>query len=108
MAHDSTDTGNICGGASSNSANTQQLVRRGAMRGWRNPWRVRFSGLNVAYDEEGYDYPVDNEGRLHLSLDPQTLSPRQRIKEMLEKIQKSSKDYVLVWSLLVPKSAKLI
>ena len=34
-----------------------------------NTRRVRFSRVNVVYDEEGYDYPIDDEGRLSVPLD---------------------------------------
>ena len=39
---------------------------RGRGRGGRP---VRFSGLNVVYDEEGNQYPIDDAGQLYVPLD---------------------------------------
>ena len=60
--------GNMTGGTSSYVASTQQSVvsERHKAWIWGNSRRVRFSGLNVVYDEEGYDYLVDNEGRIYI------------------------------------------
>ena len=52
----------------------KQWVQRGTMYGRRNAWRARFNGLNVVYDKEGYYYPIDNEGRIYVALDLQTVS----------------------------------
>ena len=57
LDRDCTQAGNMIGGTSSYAASTQQSVRRGTRRGQGNSQRVRFSGLNAIYDEEGYDYP---------------------------------------------------
>ena len=61
-------------------ASTQQSVQRGTRHGWGNSWRVKFSGLNVAYDKEGYDYPVDDEGRIYIPLDSQTVSETEHLE----------------------------
>ena len=39
---------------------------RGRGRGNR---QVRFSGLSVLYDDEGNQYPIDDEGQLYVPLD---------------------------------------
>lgn len=36
--------------------------------------RSRFSGLNVVYDEDGYEYPIDDEGRIYVPGDEPTVS----------------------------------
>ena len=74
MARDCAQPGNMTGGTSSHVARTQKSVQRGRKRGRGNSQRVRFSGLNIVYDEEGYDYPVDNEGRIYIPPDSQTVS----------------------------------
>ena len=45
-----------------------------------NSRRVRFSGLHVVYDEEGYDHPVDEEGRIYTPLDSQTVSETEHLE----------------------------
>ena len=32
---------------------------------------MQFNEFNVVYDEEGYDYPVDDEGKFYVPMDPQ-------------------------------------
>ena len=86
-ARDCTQVGNIFGATSSNVASTQQSVRRGTMRGRRGARRVGFSGLNVVYDEEGYDYPVDDERRIYVLLDLHSVSEA----EDLENTEKQTK-----------------
>ena len=70
----------MTGGTSSYVASTQQSVQRGTRHGQGNSQRVRFSGLNVVYDEEGYHYPVDNEGRIYVPLDSQTVSETEHLE----------------------------
>ena len=41
---------------------------------------MRFSGINVVYDEEGYDYPVGDEGRIDVHLDSQTVSETEHLE----------------------------
>ena len=69
-------------------ASTQRSVRRDTMRGDGHTRRMRFSGLNVVYDEEGYEYPVDDEGRIYVPLDAQTISEI----EDLENVQKETRN----------------
>ena len=64
-----------------------------------------FNGLNVVYDEEGLDYPVDNEGRIYFQLDPQTVCKAEDL-ENAGKRTKNQKDSVLKWALLVPQSVQ--
>ena len=70
----------MTGGTSSYVANTQQSVQRGTRLGWGNSRRVKISGLNVFYDEEGYDYPVDDGGRIYVPLDSQTVSETEHLE----------------------------
>ena len=39
----------------------------------RNERRVHFSGFKVVYDEERYDYPIDDEGRIYAPLEPKSV-----------------------------------
>ena len=59
----------MTGGTSSYVASTQESVQRGMRCGRGNSRRVRFSGLNVVYDKERYDYPIEDEGRRYVPLD---------------------------------------
>ena len=68
---------------------------------------MRFSGLNIVDDEEGYDYPIDNEGRIYVPLDSQTVSETEYL-ENTEKRTKNYNDSALVCPLLVPQSALLM
>ena len=77
----------MTGGISSCVASTQQSVQRGTRHGQGNARRVRFSEFNVAYNEEGYDYGVNDEGRIYVPLDPQTVSETAH----LENPQKGTK-----------------
>ena len=42
---------------------------KGPQRGRGRGRQVRFSGLNVLYDEEGNSYPIDESGQLYVPLD---------------------------------------
>ena len=57
------------------------------MREREGSWRVRFSGLNVVYNKEGYHYLVDIEGQFYVSLDAQTISET----EEMENVRKETK-----------------
>ena len=49
---------------------------------------MRFSGLNIVYDKEGYDYPIDDKGRICVPLDSQIVSET----EDLENAKKETKN----------------
>ena len=70
----------MTGRTSSYVASTQQSVQRGTRRGRGNSRRVRFSRLNVVYDEEGYDYRIGDEGRIYIPLDSQTVSETEHLE----------------------------
>ena len=60
-----TSSGGSSGPIRGNSSKSGQSgPRRGRGRGRH----VRFGGLNVLYDEEGNEYPVDDEGQLYVPL----------------------------------------
>ena len=63
------------------------------MRGRGNARRVIFSGLNVLYDEERYDYPIGGEGRIYVPLDPQIASE----VEDQENAEKQPKSYKILY-----------
>ena len=46
-----------------------QSVQRGTRGRGRGNRQVRFSGLSVLYDDEGNQYPIDDEGQLYVPLD---------------------------------------
>ena len=70
----------MTGDTSSYVANAYQSVQRGMRRGWENSRRVGFSGLNVVYDEEAYDYRIDDEGRIYVPLDSYTVSETENLE----------------------------
>ena len=70
----------MTGGTSSYVASTQQSVQRGTRRGRGNSRRVRFSGLNIVCDKEGYDYPIDDGGPINMPLDSQSVSETQHLE----------------------------
>ena len=84
LAGDCMQAGNISGGTCSKVASMQQLVRRGTMREWGGARRVRFSGMNIVYDEEGYRYPVDDEGKIYVPLDPHAFSEAEDLENTEE------------------------
>ena len=43
--------------------------QKGPQRGRGRVRQVRFSGLNVLYDDEGNSYPIDEAGQLYVPLD---------------------------------------
>ena len=48
---------------------SSQSVQKGTRGRGRGNRQVRFSGLNVLYDDEGNQYPVDDSGQLYVPLD---------------------------------------
>ena len=48
--------------------NSSKSGQSGPRRGRGRGRHVRFGGLNVRYDEEGNEYPVDDEGQLYVPL----------------------------------------
>ena len=48
---------------------TSQSVQKGTRGRGRGGRPVRFSGLNVVYDDEGNQYPIDDAGQLYVPLD---------------------------------------
>ena len=47
-------------------------VQRGTFSNRSRGRRTRFSGLNVVYDAEGQEYPVDDNGVIYIPADEQT------------------------------------
>ena len=90
LTHDCTQAGHMSGGNPSQVATTQSSVQRGKWGGRRGSWRARFSGLNVIYDDEGYDYPIDGEGSIYISMDIQTVS-KTKNTENTENVEKGTK-----------------
>ena len=86
MARDCTQAGQISG-TPSRVASTLSSVHRGTRRGWGSSRRARFSGLNVVYDDEGYDYPIDEEGRIYILMNIQTVSETENMENM-ENVEK--------------------
>ena len=41
---------------------------------------MRLSGFNLVYGEEGYNYPVNDEGRIYVPPDPQNISNANNTK----------------------------
>ena len=59
------------GGSTFNSGIQSRSVHRGISSTRSRGRRVRFSGLNVVYDAEGQEYPVDDTGMIYIPVDGQ-------------------------------------
>ena len=57
------------GSAGPSRGKFSQSGHKGPQRGRGRGRQVRFSALNVLYDEDGYEYPVDDAGQLYVPLD---------------------------------------
>ena len=60
------------GGSTSSIVNQSRFVQRGTSSNRSRGRRTRFSGLNVVYDAEGQEYPVDDNGVIYIPADKQT------------------------------------
>ena len=60
------------GGSTSSSVNQSRFVHRGTSSNRSRGRRTHFSGLNVVYDAEGQEYPVDDNGVIYIPVDEQT------------------------------------
>ena len=47
-------------------------MHQGINRNRSREQRTHFSGLNVVYDAEGQEYPVDDSGMIYIPADEQT------------------------------------
>ena len=52
--------------------NQSRFVHQGTSGNRSRGRRTRFSGLNVVYDAEGQEYPVDDSGMIYIPADEQT------------------------------------
>ena len=66
------------------SRSGQSGPRRGRGRGRQ----VRFGGMNVLYDEEGYEYPIDDYGQIYVPLQPEQTAA-ENIEEEIDKNTKN-------------------
>ena len=63
--------------------------------------------MNVLYDSEGYEYPVDDYGQIYVPLEAeQTVA--KTFEEEKPKETKNKKGLMLSWPLLVPLLAQLV
>ena len=60
------------GGSTSTSVNQSKNLQRGIFGNRSRGRRSRLSGLNVVYDAEGQEYPVDDNGVIYIPADEQT------------------------------------
>ena len=60
------------GGSTSSSVNQSRFVQRGTSSNRSGGRRTPFSGLNVVYDAEDQEYPVDDNGVIYIPADEQT------------------------------------
>ena len=60
------------GVSTSTSVNQSRFMQRGTSSNRSRGWRTRFSRLNVVYDAEGQEYPVDDNGVIYIPTDEQT------------------------------------
>ena len=72
LARDCPQTGAAPQGSSNAGSSRGTFVKsghKGPQRGRGRGRQVRFSGLNVLYDDEGNSYPIDETGQLYVPLD---------------------------------------
>ena len=72
LARDCPQTGAAPQGSSNAGSSRGTFVKsghKGPQRGRGRGRQVRFSGLNVLYDDEGNSYPIDEAGQLYVPLD---------------------------------------
>ena len=82
LDRDCTQAGHMSGGSPSYVATTQSSVQRGTRHGRGGSRRARSSGLNAVYNDEGYDYPIDDEGRIYIPMDMHTVSETENMENM--------------------------
>ena len=71
FAHECPQQTTSYGGNTSNSGNQPRSVHRGTSSNRSRGRRARFSGLNVVYDAEGHEYPVDDDGMIYVPANEQ-------------------------------------
>ena len=59
--------------------------RSGPSRGQGRGRHVRFGGMNVLYDSEGYEYPVDNYRQIYVPLEAESADASVVTEEETEK-----------------------
>ena len=72
LVHDCPQFGGQSKGSSTSSSSRGTFVKsgqKGPQHGRGRGRQIRFSGLNVLYDEEGNSYPIDESGQLYVPLD---------------------------------------
>ena len=73
LARDCPQSGNMHSQGSSTAGSSRgrfsQSGQKGPQRGRGRGRQVRFSALNVLFDEDGNEYPVDDAGQLYVPLD---------------------------------------
>ena len=73
LAHDCPQgTSASRGGSTSTNVNQSRFVQRGTSSNRSRGRRTRFSRLNVVYNAEGQEYPVDDNGVIYIPVDEQT------------------------------------
>ena len=53
----------------------------GPKRGRGRGRQVRFAGMNVLYDAEGYEYPVDDYGQIYIPLETEQTAAEMHEEE---------------------------
>ena len=61
----------------------QSGPRRGRGRGRQ----VRFGVMNILYDEEVYEYPIDEYGQIYVSLEPEQTAARENEEEIKKELK---------------------
>ena len=91
----------LSGGSSGPTCgNSFKSGQSGSRRGRGRGRQVRFGGLNGVYDEEGYEYPIDNFGQLYVPRKFEQIATEE-VQVQKEKGAKNYKDLMPVWPLLV-------
>ena len=77
----------------------------GPRRGRGQGRQTRLGGIGVVYDDEGYEYPIDDYGQLYVLLHPEEIVAGEANEE-ISKETKAYKGYMPVWLLLVQQDAQ--
>ena len=77
---------------SGNAGPSRRILTQSGQKGPRNRGRgrqTRFGAMGIVYDEEGYEYPIDEEGQLYVPYHPEQTAALVVTKEEKDKNTKN-------------------
>ena len=75
------------GSAGPTRGSSSKSGRSGPSRGRGREWHVRFGGMNVLYDLESYEYPVDDYRQIYVLLESQLADAMAIEEEKVKEIK---------------------